>query len=123
MCPRSLWGEARMGGKAPRRGKSLHPCHYRGRVERGLCPRKLSGGGSEGGQSPPPRERESGMQFVTRVREFFKEVLAEFRRVNWPSRQELANSTVVVLVVTLVVAFFLGLVDIGLARVVERILR
>ena len=30
---------------------------------------------------------------------------------------------VVVLVVTLVVAFFLGLVDIGLARVVERILR
>ena len=51
------------------------------------------------------------MQFVTRVREFFKEVLAEFRRVNWPSRQELANSTVVVLVVTLVVAFFL----IGLA--------
>jgi preprotein translocase subunit SecE len=63
------------------------------------------------------------MAFVTRIQEFFNEVLAEFRRVTWPSRAELANSTVVVLVVTLVIAFFLGAVDIGLARVVERILR
>jgi preprotein translocase subunit SecE len=63
------------------------------------------------------------MTFVTRTREFFREVLAEFRRVNWPSRQELVNSTVVVLVVTVVIAFFLGAVDIGLARIVEKILR
>ncbi len=63
------------------------------------------------------------MDFVRRVQEFVKEVLAEFRRVTWPSRREVANSTVVVLVVTLAVAFFLGAVDIGLARVVERILR
>ena len=63
------------------------------------------------------------MEFVTRVQEFCREVLAEFRRVAWPSRPELVNSTVVVLVVTLAVAFFLGAVDIGLARVVERILR
>jgi len=63
------------------------------------------------------------MTVVTRAREFLREVLAEFRRVNWPDRQVLANSTVVVLVVTLVIAFFLGAVDIGLARLVERILR
>ncbi len=63
------------------------------------------------------------MDFVKRLQEFFKEVLAEFRRVTWPTRREVANSTVVVLAVTLVVAFFLGAVDIGLARVVERILR
>jgi preprotein translocase subunit SecE len=63
------------------------------------------------------------MGVVRRAQEFLKEVLAEFRRVTWPSRPELVNSTVVVLVVTLVIAFFLGAVDIGLARVVERILR
>ena len=39
---------------------------------------------------------------VTRVREFVQEVLAEFRKVTWPSRQELINSTVVVIVVTVV---------------------
>jgi len=63
------------------------------------------------------------MSFVARVREFAQEVLAEFRKVTWPSRQELVNSTVVVVVVTVVLAFFLGGVDIVLARVVERILR
>ena len=63
------------------------------------------------------------MGVIARAQEFFHEVLLEFRRVTWPSRTELVNSTVVVIVVTLVLAFFLGAVDIGLARVVERILR
>jgi preprotein translocase subunit SecE len=63
------------------------------------------------------------MGFVTRVQEFAREVLSEFRKVTWPSRLELVNSTTVVIVVTVVLAFFLGGVDIGLARIVERILR
>jgi preprotein translocase subunit SecE len=63
------------------------------------------------------------MEFVTRVREFVQEVLLEFRRVTWPSRQELINSTVVVLALTVVVAFFLGGVDIGLSKLVQRVLR
>ena len=60
---------------------------------------------------------------LKRAQEFFGEVLAEFRKVTWPNRQELTNSTVVVITVTVVVAFFLGGVDIVLARIVERILR
>jgi preprotein translocase subunit SecE len=63
------------------------------------------------------------MGVLTRVQEFVQEVLAEFRRVTWPSRQELINATVVVVAVTAVLAFFLGGVDVALARVVERILR
>lgn len=62
------------------------------------------------------------MQAVARLREFVLEVLAEFRKVTWPSRQELINSTVVVIVVTVVLAFFLGAVDIVLARAVEWVL-
>ena len=63
------------------------------------------------------------MDFLRRAQEFVREVMAEFRKVTWPSRQELINSTVVVITVTVVVALFLGGVDIVLARVVERILR
>ena len=62
------------------------------------------------------------MQAVARAKEFVLEVLAEFRKVTWPSRQELINSTVVVIVVTVVLAFFLGAVDIVLARAVEWVL-
>ncbi len=63
------------------------------------------------------------MGFLTRAQGFIREVMVEFRKVTWPSRQELVNSTTVVIVVTVVLAFFLGAVDIGLARIVERILR
>ena len=63
------------------------------------------------------------MGMVARIREFVQEVLAEFRKVTWPSRQELINSTTIVIVVTVVLAFFLGGVDIALSKVVERILR
>ena len=62
------------------------------------------------------------MGVVTRIREFVQEVIAEFHKVTWPSRAELINSTVVVIVVTVVLALFLGAVDIVLARVVEWIL-
>jgi preprotein translocase subunit SecE len=79
---------------------------------------------------PPPLpllegkdEVNAAMEFVRRVREFVQEVLLEFRRVTWPSRQELFNSTVVVLALTVIVAFFLGGVDIGLSKIVQRILR
>jgi preprotein translocase subunit SecE len=63
------------------------------------------------------------MEFLGRVQQFFREVMAEFRRVTWPSRNEVTNSTVVVLVVVVVLAFYLGAVDVGLSRIVERILR
>ena len=63
------------------------------------------------------------MDFVARFREFVQEVYAEFRKVTWPNQAELINSTVVVIVVTVILAFFLGGVDSVLARVVERILR
>ncbi len=63
------------------------------------------------------------MDFLRRAQEFVREVIAEFRKVSWPSRQELINSTVVVITVTVVVSLFLGAVDVALARIVERILR
>ena len=63
------------------------------------------------------------MDFLRRAQEFVREVVAEFRKVTWPSRHELINSTVVVITVTVVVALFLGGVDIVLAKIVEAMLR
>ena len=63
------------------------------------------------------------MEFLTRMQQFFREVLAEFRRVSWPSRADVVSSTVVVVAVVFALAFFLGAVDVGLSRIVETILR
>ena len=49
-------------------------------------------------------------------------IIDELRKVVWPSRQETANLTVVVLVVAIAVGIFLGAIDFGLNRVVENAL-
>ena len=63
------------------------------------------------------------MEFLGRIQQFLREVLAEFRRVSWPSRADVVSSTVVVVAVVFALAFFLGAVDVGLSRIVETILR
>ncbi len=54
--------------------------------------------------------------------QFFKEVRVEFSKVSWPSREELVQSTIIVIVVSLMVAAFIGLVDQILNRLVGLVL-
>ena len=54
-----------------------------------------------------------------RIRQFFKDVISEFKRVQWPTRQATIKSTSVVLIVSLVVAFYLGVADLGLSDIMQ----
>jgi preprotein translocase subunit SecE len=56
---------------------------------------------------------------LDKVKEYFKEVYVETKRVTFPSRKETMKGTYVVLITVLIAAVFLGLVDIGLARFVQ----
>ncbi len=47
----------------------------------------------------------------TGVRRYFSETIGELKKVNWPSRKEATNLTVVVLIVLLVMSVYLGLLD------------
>lgn len=42
---------------------------------------------------------------------YLQESWAELRRVNWPTRQETAKMTLVVIVFSLLIAAFLGVLD------------
>lgn len=42
---------------------------------------------------------------------YFKETRAELRKVTWPTAEEARNLTVIVLVVTVAMSAFLGLLD------------
>ena len=71
------------------------------------------------GTTPPTHS----MEFLSKVREFFHDVLVEFRRVSWPTRREVTGSTTVVIVMVLILAVFLAVVDHTLTRLVRLILR
>ena len=51
------------------------------------------------------------MSWFARFREFIKEVRVESGKVSWPTRTELRDSTVVVIVTVLLVSAFIGVVD------------
>ncbi|HAN87126.1 MAG TPA: preprotein translocase subunit SecE [Firmicutes bacterium] len=61
--------------------------------------------------------------FFGKIGKFFREVRAEFKRVQWPGRKETWSLTLAVLVYVLIVTAFLGLVDLGLSFVVEQIVK
>ena len=56
---------------------------------------------------------------LDKVKEYFKEVYLETKRVTFPSRKETMKGTYVVVITVVVAAVFLGLVDVGLARIVQ----
>ena len=51
-----------------------------------------------------------------RIKKFLSEVKAELGKVAWSTRQELLASTVVVIVVTVILGFFIGIIDLILSK-------
>ena len=59
---------------------------------------------------------------IKRIRQFFKDVIAEFKRVQWPTREATTKSTSVVVCVSLAVALYLGIADLGLSDIMQMII-
>lgn len=55
----------------------------------------------------------------TRLTTFFKEVVIEARKINWPAREEATRSTMVVVVAIVFLAAFMGLWSFVFSRVAE----
>jgi preprotein translocase subunit SecE len=49
--------------------------------------------------------------FTRAISEYVRDVRVEMNKVSWPSRRELRDSTLVVIVMVFVVAVFVGIVD------------
>ena len=54
---------------------------------------------------------------------FLKEVKIELVKVSWPKKEELWQSTLIVIVVSLMMAVFVGVVDLLLSRAVGTIIK
>ena len=53
------------------------------------------------------------------VRRFFREVWIELKKVTWPSRKETVASTSIVLLTVTLIGIYLGIVDLGLSRLIK----
>jgi len=57
-----------------------------------------------------------------KIKQFLKEVRSELTKVTWTTREELMYSTIIVIVVSIVLAIFIGLVDVVLSNVANVLL-
>ncbi len=48
---------------------------------------------------------------------FLAEVKEELKKVTWPSKDDTVGTTAVVIALVIVIAVFLGIVDVGLSRI------
>ncbi len=60
---------------------------------------------------------------IQKIKEFLREVKLEVKKVVFPSKVELVGSTWVVIITVIVISLFLGIVDLGLSKLVGIALR
>ena len=65
-------------------------------------------------QNQAPRERSSPAAFM-------REVRAELRKVSWPTRSEVVNYSIVVLVVVAIITTVIGLLDFGFGEAILKL--
>ena len=62
-------------------------------------------------------------EYTKRWRQFLHEVRVEMRQVNWPTRQDVRSTTVVVIVTVAFFATYFWIVDTGLGTLVHWVLQ
>ncbi len=77
------------------------------------------GSATKGGAKKAQQQKKQG--FAARPRKFARDVQGELKRVNWPDRDQLRQSTAVVLIIVLTLAVYVAIWDFvfrNLARLV-----
>lgn len=65
----------------------------------------------------------ASLQFVTGIRQYFRDVRSELKKVVWPGRPELVASTIVVLVTVLFFSLYIGGLDAVFSEAIHLVAR
>ena len=63
------------------------------------------------------------MNIFNKATKFLREVREELGKVAWSNRQELMGATVVVIVTTIILGIFIGLIDLLLTKVLSLVFK
>ncbi len=55
--------------------------------------------------------------------EYFREAIIEIRKVSWPSKERTISDSIIVIIGSLLVAAYLGLLDFGIDRILSTLLQ
>jgi len=70
-------------------------------------------------QKKPASWTKQDKNYLNKGLQFLREVKVELKKVTWPTRKQTLGSTLVVIILVMIIALFLGMVDIGLSSLVR----
>jgi len=59
---------------------------------------------------------------LDKIKKFLKEVRLELTKVTWTTREELIYSTMIVILLSIILSVFIGVVDLGLSNLASMLL-
>jgi len=59
---------------------------------------------------------------MSKMKEYFNEIKAELKHVNWPTKNQTISYTLIVVGLSIIVAYFLGVFDFIFSRGLEKII-
>lgn len=59
---------------------------------------------------------------INKIKAYLQGVMTETKKVNWPSRQEIINHTLVVIIAIIILTIIFGTIDLGLSKILERVI-
>ena len=60
---------------------------------------------------------------IEKIKNYLAETRVELRKVTWPNKGELKDATRVVVVASILLAIFIGIVDLVLSRIIKLVFR
>jgi len=58
---------------------------------------------------------------ITSIKEFSNDVVKEMKKVSWPNKEQLKESTIVVLTTCVVISVFVWFIDTGMTFIIKTI--
>jgi len=80
---------------------------------------------AKGSSSPQGVETPAPTGITAKAQElkvFFEEAQVELKKITWPTRKETIATCSAVMILVVVMSLFLGLIDLGLSKIVETVL-
>lgn len=72
-------------------------------------------------QQPRPKPNEERLPFFQRIRQYFREVVSEMRKVSFPTKPETITYSIVVFVMLVLLTSGIGLLDFGISHLVLKV--
>jgi preprotein translocase subunit SecE len=67
-------------------------------------------------------DKDKKVRHQNAIQRYFTETSGELRKVSWPTRQEAVQLTILVVIVMVAMAIFLGLVDLAASKLLNLLL-